>query len=97
LSDPGDKKARFPIIPKSRWVAEVSVSVGIEDLKRLNEILDELEQDLFFEHYKKLKAFYEYLAHTYQFNLKTHTVDPATGKVVPISDTDKVYFDKMTI
>jgi hypothetical protein len=55
-----------------------------------------LEQDVFFEHYKKLKAFYEYLAHTYQFNLKTHTVDPATGKIVPISDTGKVYFDKMT-
>jgi hypothetical protein len=97
LSDHDERKPRFPIIPKSRWVAEVSVSVGIEDLKRLNEILDELEQDLFFEHYKKLKAFYEYLAHTYQFNLKTHTVDPATGKVVRISDTDKVYFDKMTI
>ena len=74
----------------------MSVCVGIEDLKRLNDILDELELEVFFEHYKKLKAFYEYFAHTYQFNLKTHTVDPATGKIVPISDKEKVYFDKMT-
>jgi hypothetical protein len=34
----------------------------------LNEILVELERDLFFEHYKQLKLFYEYLAHTYQFD-----------------------------
>jgi hypothetical protein len=72
------------------------MSVGIEDLKRLNEILHELELDIFFEHYKQLKAFYEYLAHAYHFDLKTHTVDPATGELVPINNKNKVYFDKMT-
>lgn len=74
-----------------------SMTIGIKELKKLNEILDELEKDLFFEHYKQLKLFYEYLAHTYQFDLKTHTIDPSTGKIVPIQSKDKTYFDKMTI
>jgi hypothetical protein len=46
----------------------IDMSVVAEDLKSLNEILVELERDLFFEHYKQLKLFYEYLAHTYQFD-----------------------------
>jgi hypothetical protein len=29
------------------------MSLGIEDLKKLNVILVEVEQDLFFEHYKQ--------------------------------------------
>ena len=70
--------------------------VAIEDLKNLNMVLDELEKDLFFEHYKQLRLFYEYLAQTYKFDLKTHTVDPASGEIVPTGDIDKVYFDKMT-
>ncbi len=71
------------------------MTVQAEDLKNLNDILSELEKDLFFEHYKQLRLFYEYLAHTYQFDLKTQTVDPATGEIVPIK-TDTTYFDKMT-
>lgn len=71
------------------------MTVRAEDLKNLNDILSELEKDLFFEHYKQLRLFYEYLAHTYQFDLKTQTVDPDTGEIVPIS-TNKIYFDKMT-
>ena len=37
------------------------MKISIADFKRLNEIL-ELEQDSFFERYKQLKIFYEYLA-----------------------------------
>lgn len=70
--------------------------VAIADLKNLNIVLDELEKDLFFEHYKQLRLFYEYLAQTYNFDLKTHTVDPASGEILPIGDKDKAYFDKMT-
>ena len=70
--------------------------VAIADLKKLNSVLDELEKDLFFDHYKQLRLFYEYLAQTYNFDLKTHTVDPPSGIMVPIGDKDKVYFDKMT-
>ena len=70
--------------------------VAIADLRKLNNVLDELEKDLFFEHYKQLRLFYEYLAQTYNFDLKTHTVDPASGIILPIGDKDKVYFDKMT-
>ena len=70
--------------------------VAIADLKKLNNVIDELEKDLFFEHYKQLTLFYKYLAQTYNFDLKTHTVDPASGEIVPIGDNDKVYFDKMT-
>ena len=51
--------------------------VATADLKKLNNVLDELEKDFFFEHYKQLTLFYEYLAQTYNFDLKTHTVDPA--------------------
>ena len=72
------------------------VIVTIADLKNLNIVLDELEKDLFFEHYKQVRLFYEYLAQAYNFDLKTHTVDPATGEIVPIVDKDKVYFDKKT-
>ena len=70
--------------------------VAIADLKNLNIVLDELEKDLFFEHYKQVRLFYEYLAQTYNFDLKTHTIDPASGEIVSIGDKDKVYFDKMT-
>lgn len=86
---------RFPATSNSRKVWEVIMTVQAEDLKNLNDILSELEKDLFFEHYKQLRLFYEYLAHTYQFDLKTQTVDPATGEIVPIK-TDTTYFDKMT-
>jgi hypothetical protein len=71
------------------------MNVRTDDLKKLNEILVELERDLFFEHYKQLRLFYEYLAHTYQFDLKTHTLDTGTGEIVPINK-DKTYFDRMT-
>jgi hypothetical protein len=71
------------------------MNVSIADQNRLNEILDELDRDIFFEHYKQLKIFYEYLAQTYQFDLKTHTVDPTTGEIVAIR-SDKTYSDKMT-
>ncbi len=71
------------------------MTVRAEDLKNLNGILSELEKDLFFEHYKQVRLFYEYLAHTYQFDLKTQTVDPATGEIVPIK-IDTTYYDKIT-
>ena len=57
------------------------VIVATADLKKLNNVLDELEKDFFFEHYKQLTLFYEYLAQTYNFDLKTHTVDPASGEM----------------
>ena len=60
--------------------------IAIADLKKLNYVLDELENALFFEHYKQLRLFYEYLAQTYNFDLKTHTVDPVSGEVVLIGD-----------
>jgi hypothetical protein len=72
------------------------MTISALDLKRFNEILDELNKDLFFEHYKKLKDFYEYLATTYQFDLRTYTVYPSNGEIVPIGGDDKSYFDKMT-
>jgi len=62
-----------------------------EDLKRLNEILNKLALDKFFEDYKELKDFYEYLAARYHFDLKTHTVDPATGNIIPLKDQNKIY------
>jgi hypothetical protein len=71
-----------------------SMKISIADLKRLNEIL-ELEQDSFFEHYKQLKIFYDYLAQTYHYDSKTHTVNPATGEIVK-TRSDNTYFDKMT-
>lgn len=68
------------------------MAISALDLKRFNEILDELEKDLFFEHYKKLKDFYEYLATTYQFDLKTRTVDASSGEIKPIGEEGKVFF-----
>ncbi|HEX9318227.1 MAG TPA: hypothetical protein VF884_04760 [Nitrososphaeraceae archaeon] len=62
-----------------------------EDLKRLNEILNKLALDNFFEDYKELKDFYEYLAARYHFDLKTHTVDPSTGNIILLKDQDKIY------
>jgi hypothetical protein len=56
------------------------------DLIRLNEILDKLAQNKFFENYAELKDFYEYLAGRYHFDLKTHAVDPATGEIMPLKD-----------
>ncbi len=29
--------------------------------------------------------------------MKTHTVDPKTGEIVPIDDKDRVYFDKKSV
>ena len=60
--------------------------IAIADLKKLNYVLDELEKDLFFEHYTQLRLFYEYLAQTYNFDLKTHSIDPVSGEVVLIGD-----------
>ena len=68
------------------------MNISKADLKRLNEIL-ELEQDSFFEHYKQLKIFYDYLVQTYHFDSKTHTVNPATGEIVN-TRSDNTYFDK---
>ena len=65
-----------------------------EDLIKLNEILDRLTQNGFFEYYKELRTYYEYLANKYLFDLKTHTIDPTTGETVPIKKKDKVYFEK---
>jgi hypothetical protein len=70
------------------------MKISIADLKRLNEIL-ELEQDSFFEHYNQLKIFYDYLAQTYHFDSKSHTVNPATGEIVN-TRSDNTYFYKMT-
>jgi hypothetical protein len=67
-----------------------------EDIKMLNELLDKLTRNKFFENYKELKDYYEYFAKKYHFDLKTHTVDPRTGEVIPIDDRDNVYFDKKT-
>ena len=67
-----------------------------EDIIMLNELLDKLTRNKFFENYKELKDYYEYLAKKYHFDLKMHTVDPRTGEVIPIDDKDKVYFDKKT-
>ena len=53
---------------------------------RLNEILDKLAQNKFFQNYAELKDFYEYLAGRYHFDLKTHAVDPATGEIIPLKD-----------
>jgi hypothetical protein len=58
-----------------------SMKIGVDDLRRFNEILDELEKDSFFQHYKKLREFYEYLAATYQFDLNTYAVDPEDGEI----------------
>ena len=65
-----------------------------EDLIKLNEILEKLTQNGFFEYYEELRNYYEYLANKYRFDLKTHTIDPATGETVPIDKKDKVYFEK---
>jgi hypothetical protein len=32
----------------------------------------------------------------YQFDLKSDTLDPTTGEVIPIGDRDQVYLDKKT-
>jgi hypothetical protein len=55
-----------------------------EDLETLNEILDKLTGNRFFESYKEIRDFYGYLAAKYHFDLKTHTVDPATGEIIPL-------------
>jgi hypothetical protein len=57
-----------------------------EDLETLNEILDKLTINRFFEYYKEIRDFYEYLAVKYHFDLKTHAVDPATGEIIPLKD-----------
>ena len=67
--------------------------VAIADLKKLNNVLDELEKDLFFEHYKQLRLFYGNICHAFLSDIPE---DPASGIIVPIGDKDKIYFDKMT-
>lgn len=54
----------------------------------LNGFLDKLTQNKFFENYKELKGYYDYLANKYHFDLKTHTVDPKTGQIIPIDNKD---------
>ena len=65
-----------------------------EDILVLNELLGKLTRDKFFENYIELKNYYRYLAKKYNFDLKTHTVEPRTGAIVPIDDKNKFYFDK---
>jgi 6-phosphogluconolactonase (cycloisomerase 2 family) len=65
--------------------------VDREDLEKLNEIIDRLTSIKFFDYSKELRYLYTYLADKYQFDLKTHTVDPATGEIVPINK-NKSYF-----
>lgn len=62
-----------------------------EDLEMLNEILDKLTKNRFFEFYKELRDFYGYLAAKYNFDLKTHTVDPATGEIIPLGDKEEYF------
>jgi hypothetical protein len=57
-----------------------------EDLVKLNEMLDKLTVNGFFEHYSELRGYYEYLANKYHFNLNSHTVDPDAGEIVPINN-----------
>ena len=57
-----------------------------EDLVKLNEILEELAQMRFFEHFKELKDFYLYLVDKYRFDSITHAIDSATGKIVHINE-----------
>jgi hypothetical protein len=57
-----------------------------EDLETLNEILDKLTENGFFEYYKEIRTFYEYLAVKYHFDLKTHTINPATGEIISLRD-----------
>ena len=57
-----------------------------EALVKLNEILEELARIRFFEHYKELKDFYQYLVDKYRFDLTTHTIDSATGEIVHINE-----------
>jgi two-component system OmpR family response regulator len=68
--------------------------VDKEDLVKFNEMLDKLTQNKFFEYHRELRGHYQYLAENYHFDLKTHTVDPATGEIVPINSKDKFYFDR---
>ena len=64
-----------------------------EDLETLNEILDRLTLNGFFVNYKELIEYYEYLAVTYHFDLKTQGVDPITGEIVPLK---AIWSDKIT-
>jgi hypothetical protein len=66
--------------------------VDREDLEKLNEIIDRLTSIKFFHYYKELRYLYTYLADKYQFDLKTHMLDPATGEIVPINK-NKSYFN----
>ena len=66
----------------------------IEDLAKFNEMIDRLTVNKFFQCYRELRDYYEYLAEKYHFDLNTHTLDPVAGEIVPIKK-DRVYFDKM--
>ena len=65
-----------------------------EDFVIFNGMLDKLTQNGFFRYYTELRDFYEYLAGKHHFHLKTHTVDPASGEIVPIDNKDKFYLTK---
>jgi hypothetical protein len=80
--------------PEAIKVSNIIENVEREDLVKLNEILDKLTQNGFFDYYTELRNYYEYLADKYHLDLKTHTIDPATGEILPISNKDKFYFEK---
>ena len=65
-----------------------------EDVIKFNEILDKLTVNRFFEYYRELRDYYQYLAVKYHFDLNSYTVDPVAGEIVPIGDKEKFYFDK---
>ena len=55
-------------------------NVEREDLEKFNALLDKLTDNKFFEYYGELGDYYQYLAHKYKIDSKSHTVDPATGE-----------------
>jgi len=65
-----------------------------EDLEKFNALLDKLTDNKFFEYYGELGDYFQYLAHKYKFDSKSHTVDPATGEIVSINNKDNFYFGR---
>jgi hypothetical protein len=89
-----NKKLVSSLSPETLKASNIIKNVEREDLVKLNEILDKLTQNGFFEYYAELRNYYEYLADKYHLDLKTHTIDPATGAILPINNKDKFYFEK---
>ena len=89
-----DEKLVSSLSPEPIKASNIIENVEREDLVKLNEILDKLTQNGFFKYYTELRNYYEYLADKYHLDLKTHTIDPATGEILPISNKDKFYFEK---